>query len=213
MSRSYDALFALRVRTPRLELRAPTDDDLDALLAVARAGVHDPAVMPFVVPWTDLTGSAFDEGFMGYYQHARETWSPERWSLPLAVVVEGAAVGVQSVGAVRFSERRTVDTGSWLGRAYQGRGLGAEMRRAVLHLAFEGLGALFAETGALEGNAASLRVTERLGYAPHGERVVSPRGAPVRERRFRLEREGWLRVRRDDISLVGLEACAGLFGA
>lgn len=212
MPRSYDALFALRVRTPRVVLRAPTDDDLDALLEVARAGVHDPAVMPFVVPWTDLTGSAFDEGFMGYYQHAREAWSPERWSLPLAVLLDGAAVGVQSLGAVDFSSRRTVDTGSWLGLAFQGRGLGAEMRAAVLHLAFEGLGALAAETGALEGNAASQRVTERLGYAPHGERVVSPRGAPVRERRFRLEHEAWIRLRRSDIELIGLDGCAGLFG-
>lgn len=212
MPRSYDALFALRVRSPRVELRAPTDDDLAALLEVARAGVHDPAVMPFAVAWTDLQGDAFDEGFWAYYRDARASWSPARWNLPLAVVVEGAPVGVQSLGAVDFASRRMVDTGSWLGLAHQGRGFGAEMRAAVLHLAFEGLGALAAETGALEGNAASQRVTERLGYAPHGERVVSPRGAPVRERRFRLEREAWIRLRRSDIELIGLDGCAGLFG-
>ena len=41
---------------------------------------------------------------------------------------------------------RTVGTGSWLGRPYQGRGIGKEMRGAVLALAFDGLGAEVAET-------------------------------------------------------------------
>jgi hypothetical protein len=52
-------LFALRLRSARLELRSPTDPDLFALLEVARAGVHDPATMPFVIAWTDLRGDAF----------------------------------------------------------------------------------------------------------------------------------------------------------
>ena len=46
-------LFGLRVETPRLTLAYPTDDDLDALNAVASRGIHDPSVMPFLIPWTD----------------------------------------------------------------------------------------------------------------------------------------------------------------
>ncbi|WP_405088044.1 hypothetical protein [Microbispora sp. NBC_01389] len=46
-------LFALKVTTPRLELRLPTLNDLDALADRAAEGVHDPAGMPFGVPWTD----------------------------------------------------------------------------------------------------------------------------------------------------------------
>jgi hypothetical protein len=47
-------LFDLRLRTPLLELRLPTDDDLLALLEVARAGIHDPTTTPFQVPWDEL---------------------------------------------------------------------------------------------------------------------------------------------------------------
>ncbi len=39
-------------------------------------------------------------------------------------------------------------TGSWLGRAHQGRGLGKEMRQAALHIIFAGLGAQQAVTRA-----------------------------------------------------------------
>ena len=43
---------ALRITTPRLELRYPDDDDLVALAHLAVEGIHDPATMPFFVPWT-----------------------------------------------------------------------------------------------------------------------------------------------------------------
>jgi hypothetical protein len=48
---------------------------------------------------------------------------------------DGAPIGIQSLSATGFAVDRTVETGSWLGAASQGRGLGAEMRAAVLELA------------------------------------------------------------------------------
>ena len=47
-------LFGLVLRTPRLELRLPSLEQLAALAELADEGVHDPAAMPFLVPWTDL---------------------------------------------------------------------------------------------------------------------------------------------------------------
>ncbi len=44
---------------------------------------------------------------------------------------------------------RTFDTGSWVGRRFQGRGTGTEMRAAALHLMFAGLGAREATTSAI----------------------------------------------------------------
>ena len=78
-------------------------------------------------------------------------------------------------------------TGSWLGRSFQGRGIGTEMRAAVLELAFRGLGAATAESGALEGNAASARVSEKLGYRHDGLERGRPtrRGCPARGLRAR----------------------------
>ena len=86
---------------------------------------------------------------------------------------------------------RTVETGSWLGRPYQRQGIGTEMRAGVLALAFDGLGAEIATSGAVEGNPASRRVSEKLGYEPNGEALLAPRGTPVVEQRYRLTRERW----------------------
>ena len=204
-------LFDLRVRTPRLELRSPTDDDLIALLDVARAGVHHPERMPFKVAWTDLPSPEFERSFLRFFWAARASWLPEDWRLLLAVVHEGRPIGIQEVGARRFATLRTVETGSWLGLAYQGQGIGTEMRAAVLWLAFEGLGAVVALSGALEGNAASHRVSEKLGYEPNGERLVAPRGQPVVEHGLLLRRERW---QRDliPVSVEHLEACLPMFG-
>ena len=205
-------LFDLHIRTPRLELRVPTDDDLLALLEVARAGVHEPDVMPFLVPWTELPSPEFERSFLRFYWGARASWEPAAWHLPLAVVLEGRPIGVQEVSASDFATRRTVHTGSWLGRRHQRTGVGTEMRAAVLFLAFEGLGALAAESGALEGNAASARVSEKLGYRPNGATLVAPRGTPVVEHRFRLTRADW---RRDlvPVEIDNLDPCLAMFGA
>ena len=54
MPHPYWPLFDLRVRTPRLELRYPSDDDLVALVDLARMGIHPPETMPFSTPWTDV---------------------------------------------------------------------------------------------------------------------------------------------------------------
>src|SRR5207249_2284686 len=42
-------LRAIRLRTPRLELRVPTSDEVDELFEIARAGIHPPEEMPFAV--------------------------------------------------------------------------------------------------------------------------------------------------------------------
>ncbi|MGH3025353.1 MAG: GNAT family N-acetyltransferase, partial [Gaiellaceae bacterium] len=138
-------LSQLRLRTPRLKLRLATDAELRALAEIARAGIHDPATMPFYVPWTDDSDRpSFVDEFVDHHQAALREWRPESWSLPLAAFVDGRPAGMQTIRSERFAETRTVDTGSWLGQAWQGRGLGTELRAAVLSLAFDGLGALTA---------------------------------------------------------------------
>jgi len=109
--------------------------------------------MPFDYPWTDASGDAFEDGFLKFFRSARETWSVDAWKLPLAVVLDGQPVGVQEVRATDFATAKTVETGSWLGLEWQGRGIGTEMRAAVLALAFEGLGVVPREVG--DSHAAS----------------------------------------------------------
>jgi RimJ/RimL family protein N-acetyltransferase len=204
-------LFDLRLRTARLVLRSPTDDDLFALLDVARTGVHDPAEMPFAVAWTDLGPPAFEQSFLQYFWTCRAAWRPEAWQLVMAVVFDDRPIGIQELSARRFATLRSVETGSWLGRAYQRQGLGTEMRAAVLALAFDGLGATVATSAVIEGNIASRRVSETLGYEPNGETLVAPRGAPVVERRYRLPRDRWDPARYP-VRIEHLDPCRAMFG-
>ncbi len=204
-------LFDLRVRTPNLELRLPTDGDLLELMEVARAGIVDDDQMVFFVPWHKLPSPAFERQFLQHWWRERGSWNPAKWSLGLAVLENGRAIGIQQLLADNFGARRVIKSGSWLGRAYQGRGLGTEARAAILALAFDGLGAVAAESGYLEGNARSLRVSEKLGYQTICDERIVVEGKPVTETRVRCTPESW---RRDlvPVTIEGLEPCLGLFG-
>lgn len=206
-------LYGLRLRTPRLELRLPDIPLFDELAAVAADGVHDPAEMPFSVPWTD---SPPEERGRGTFQHALGTiaeWRPEKWALSLVVLHEGAVIGRQDLFATEFAVTREAETGSWLGVAHQGKGLGTEMRAAVAHLAFEGLGALSLTSGAMVENGRSLGVSRRLGYRPDGLSVVAVRGEARTIQRLRLDRAAWEQHRTTSVEMAGLEPCRPLFGA
>src|SRR6187399_828348 len=167
-------LLGLRLTTPRLELRLPSDDELAALAELAAQGVHDPEQMPFVIPWTDQPPSGVARSVVRYHWLRLGDWTPRDWELNLTVFRDGAVAGQQSIGAKDLAITREVRTGSWLGQRHQGQGIGTEMRAAVLHLAFAGLAAEEAVSGAFEHNVASLAVSRKLGYEPDGvsRRVV-----------------------------------------
>jgi RimJ/RimL family protein N-acetyltransferase len=128
----------------------------------------------------------------------------------MAVICDGVVVGSQGMDAAQFATLRTVNTGSWLGRAHQGKGIGKEMRAAILQLAFEGLGAVEAYSGAFEDNAASRAVSRALGYEENGSVVAIRREGSGRIINLKLPRENW--QRREDITIEGLEPCLELFG-
>ncbi len=192
MTPTFWPLFSLRLRTARLELRYPSDEDLFELARVAGAGVHDPAEMPFVVPWTDAPSGELERGLLQYHWSARAALSAQDWKVELVVVEAGRIVGAQGLFAKEFASNRTVVTGSWLGRAFQGRGVGREMRAAILDLAFFGLGAEAALSGAFVHNPASQRVSASLGYRVIATDQLECRGVLRDHLRLRLERSDWL---------------------
>lgn len=209
----YWPLFDLRVRTPRLELRIPDDQELIALAQLVEAGIHSPDYMPFVVPWTDQRPPELGRKFMQWHWRARARWSPRSWELHFVACEDGRPVGAQDLEADEFGVLRTVAGGVWVGRSDQGRGLAREMREAVLHLAFAGLGAHAAGATTFDDNTAMLALLHRLGYVANGSEPAVRRGVPGRCLRFQIDRAGWERIKRDDIAIEGLEPCLPLLGA
>jgi RimJ/RimL family protein N-acetyltransferase len=204
-------LYDLRLRTPRLELRLGSHEELVALGRLAELGVHPPEEMPFAVAWTDGIGKPdFVDSCVAFHEEQLTGWSPDKWMLNLLVWQDGELVGTQGMLADGFAAQPVVNTGSWLGGEHQGRGIGTEMRAALVELAFRGLGASRAESSWLEGNEASRRVSEKLGYVELGVRTQSPRGDPVAEHVVAIEREAW--VCPVSVEIVGLEPCLALFG-
>jgi RimJ/RimL family protein N-acetyltransferase len=212
MSNPFWPLFGLRVRTPRLELRYPDDDDLASIAALAAQGIHDPDTMPFNVPWTRAESPALERGVVQFLWSRRGELSPDRWALPFLASEGSQAVGVQELSAQQFPVTRAVESGSWLVRSAHGRGIGREMRAAVLHLAFEGLGAVEAYSASFDDNPASEAVSRANGYEPNGSTLFPREGTPARSNQWVLTRERWLDRRRDDIELRGLDACRELLG-
>jgi RimJ/RimL family protein N-acetyltransferase len=205
-------LFGLRVTTPRLLLRPVTDHDLEELVALIARGIHPPDVMPFTIPWTDAEPPELQRQAMQYHWRQRGGWQPDDWTLDLGVWEDGVLVGQQGIMAAQFRTLREVMSGSWVGMGFQGRGIGKEMRAAVLHLAFDTLGALRARTEAFADNVASLAVTRSLGYSADGVDYQVRRDQPARFLRFVLQRETWASRRRDDITVEGFEPCRAMFG-
>jgi hypothetical protein len=154
-------LYDLRVRTPRLELRLGTHDELVDLGRLAERGVHPPEEMPFAVAWTDRIGEPdFLDGFLAFHEGHLANWSSEDWGLELLV---------------------------WAG------------------------GELETESDWLDGNEASRRVSEKLGYVEVRVGSASPRGVAIREHAVRITSERW--VCPIPVAIEGLEPCLPLFGA
>jgi len=205
-------MFDLRIRTPRIELRLPTERLIDEIVDLALDGVHDPAEMPFEIAWTDAPRDELPFNTLQFYWSQLAGFSIDDWSLQLAVLVDDRVVGVQDISGTRFPLRREITTGSWLGRRHHGQGIGTEMRSAVLHFAFACLGAEYANSGAWSDNAASRGVSRKLGYRENGVSRKVRRDEVAEQVGLRLPRSAWEERRRDDIAVDGFERCRPLFG-
>lgn len=213
MTDSAWPLFGLTVTTPRLQLRYATDDDLQELAGFRDGRVVSPGEEPF-----DGDSSFYGSGPAAGWKAISGEWgarartSPDWWHLSFAAIVDGDIIGQQNITGVDFAKVRTVNSFSFIAKAYRRRGLGTEMRRAVLHLAFDGLQALRAESDAFADNHGSIGVSRALGYQDNGTMLAPrPSGASLMLR-FLLTRELWVATRSDDVGIEGLSRALPLLG-
>lgn len=204
------APFALRVTAGPLEMSVPDDPTLLALADLAAHGIHDADRMPFDVPWTQAPPEQFTRLFLQYHWGVRAEFGPDAWRLELAVRYDGELVGMQGLAAHDFLAVRSAETGSWLGRAHQGRGIGTMMRQAICALAFDHLGVEQITSGAFVDNEASNAVSRKVGYRPNGV-VRKPRdGRWVANQRYLLTPDAL--VRGPAISVHGAAQVRHLIG-
>lgn len=160
--------YRLRLRAGDLELRVVGDDDVPGLVELALAGIHPPDAMPFSTPWTLAPPEKLPAEMVRYFSSVRASCRPEAFDLVLAVRYAGVLVGIQVLHTRDFAVTRTGETGSWLGLAHQGRGVGTRMRQAICAFAFDHLAFEEVTSAAFLDNPASLAVSAKVGYRPNG---------------------------------------------
>lgn len=187
----YWPLADLRISTPDLELRLPSETDLHSLAELAARGVHADGFMPFGVPWSALPAAERARGVLQWHWRTLGAITKDSWDLPFVVLRDGVVVGTQSLKGSDFRVARQVSTGSWLGLGFQRQGIGTQMRAAVLELAFRGLGATRAETHAFIDNPPSLGVSRKLGYQENGRDVQVVESQRREGQRLLLTKDQW----------------------
>ncbi|HTU77079.1 MAG TPA: GNAT family protein [Trebonia sp.] len=180
-------LLGLRITAGPLELRGSTDDLLGPLADLASAGIHAPEAMPFFVPWSLTPPPAMPLAVARYHWGKRAEFSPARWTADLAVFWRGELAGSQGFSTSDYLTTRTGETGSWLGRRFQGRGIGTAMRQVMCAFAFDHLDAEYVTSGAFADNPASLAVSRKTGYVGNGWRRVERLGKPATIRGLLLD--------------------------
>ncbi|MEP6817849.1 MAG: GNAT family N-acetyltransferase [Marmoricola sp.] len=199
-------LFGLRVTCGPLELRAVRDDDLPHVLEAVEAGIHEATRMPFLFPWTDAMGDTLRVNTLQHYWRARADVTPDKWSLPLGVWRDGGFVGIQEVATTNFGVTRTGETGSWLGRRFQGQGVGTLMRQAICALCFDHVSFTELTSGAFTDNPASRAVSRKVGYVDNGRVRYRRRDELAVNQSLLLTPEAFVRPGHP----VGVEGVAGV---
>lgn len=198
-------LHGIRLRTVDLDLRVMAEGDLSTLLTLLP---DDLQMNPHATRYAGLDDRANRRAVLAQgYWRALGMWSPDDWALPFVVRTAGpeggddsgastsrlgspgTVLGVQWLEGPDWRADRTVDSSSWLVPGARGRGLGTQMRAAVLALAFGPLRAEAAISSAVVDNGASLGVSRALGYRDTHRSVLEHSGETLQH--VRLERAVW----------------------
>lgn len=190
-------VFGLVLESPRLRLHAASARDIVAIGTNSYYGSGP------------RRGAAFTAAELFARAVARSVadWEVENWNIVFAVWRDDEIVGLQELSAQDFPRMRIVETPAWVVPEYRNKGIGQEMRRAVLYLAFHELHAVAAHADPLVANHTAIQVNRLLGYmprldrGPHGDRLP-----------MALTEEAWRQGSQLSIRVIGLGPCLPLFG-
>jgi RimJ/RimL family protein N-acetyltransferase len=150
-----------------IDLAPVTEARLPLLVAAALAGAAADDVTPPVSPGTEWTGERV-EWLRAFHRDRREGLAGPRQESTWAVVDVGDDAGPEGgrvVGGVRLqrtSDPEVLETGVWLVRDAQGRGVGRQSLQLVLERARH-VGAATVRARTTAGNTAALGLLRSLG--------------------------------------------------
>lgn len=145
------------IETPRLRLRPFTLDDLDQFTALAA----DPSFQAWSLlgPLDAEQARSKLEALIALYEmHGFSKWA-------IATKQDPRIIGYCGLGLEEIEGRSLPEFGYRLAPAFRGQGLATEAARAAISDAFERLDLPEIHAYAEAGNAASLRVLEKLGLS------------------------------------------------
>lgn len=201
-------LYGLKIETERLHLKMMSLDEVACLASVSRGNIlSSPGIM---LPWVSLSSPEYEINFFQHHLKAIANWNISKWRLNLGVFLKNEIypIGVVGIYSENFLETKTVRSNSWLLLKYQGRGIGKEMRRGSLELAFDFLHADRARSTIHPDNLASQKVSKSLGYIEDGTKEVEGYKGGIGIR-FLLSREDW--TKDSNVSITGFSSCDQLF--
>jgi len=146
------------LRSARLVLSAPGDDDVAAVFAACQD--------PEIARWTTVPSPYTREHAVDFVRRSAQAWdagSENTW----AMRADGELVGM--IGLHRIAGGQA-ELGYWVSAAGRGRGYGVEAGRAVLDFAFGPLRLQRVEWHAVVGNVPSARLARSLGFRFEGTR-------------------------------------------
>ena len=158
--------FALDVRTARLQLRSPRASDAERLFPLFARWE--------VIRWLSSPPWPYRREDMQRYidQHADGASAAET---RFVICLEGAPIGVIGVRmrpASAVQRQAGPNIGYWLAQDYWGRGYMSEVLRGLVGHVFAATAHDAIYSGAFVGNAASLRVQEKVGFVRDGEAML-----------------------------------------
>jgi hypothetical protein len=202
-------LLDVRVSTPVLELRSATDDLLDQLADVVRAGKTHADPPPYDDPMSfyETDPDLRVAKWLRAIWRRRGTVEPDAWRLYFVVMVDGRPVGEQTMTGVNFS---TLGNGHDLLLAVhrsarpwpRPRDAGSDPAPGVRRPRDKG-----SKQRRFVDNHSSDAISRGLGYEPNGSEWATRQGEPALLNRWRLTRDNWQQRRRTDIHLHSLNAC------
>ncbi|KQS76165.1 GCN5 family acetyltransferase [Rhizobium sp. Leaf384] len=173
--------------SPRLVLRAPHEDDIDALAHLANNANIATMVSRMPHPYTVADAADF----------VRRTNAGTIGKCVYAITKADTGAFLGCCGVEPHDDGRTAELGYWLGEPHWNKGYATEAAQALIDMAFRMRDIAQLDARCRVMNVASRRVIQKCGFQYQGGGMIGSLalGGMVPVEWFRLDRKTWISLR------------------